>query len=209
MTSKNIFVALALATASVLTSAAHADPTTIELGGFVGFHYFSPDDRLGRHPSTPENALESTADLGMRLGLLPSRRYGFELELALMPTFTKSSIQVLAIGYRAQLVVNLLTSQVQPFVAIGGGGITSSSADGANFRAETDGELHLGAGVKWDVRPHWGLRLDARVTFQPAVPSYGTYFTEDFEFLLGLYGRVATHKEIPPAKDSGRRRAAR
>ncbi len=200
---KRLGIALcALIATTALSAPAAAEPTSIELGGFVGFHYFSTSDRLGRHPFEDDNQLKPTADLGVRLGLAPSRRYGFELELALMPSYTKGNVQVLEIGYRAHMIVNILTGRWQPFVLFGGGGISSSSADSSKFRSETDGEIHIGAGVKWNVRPRWGLRLDGRATFQPANDGHSPYFTEDFEVLLGLYGRVSAYKEIPPPKDS-------
>ena len=99
---------------------------------------------------------------------------------------------MLAFGWRAHVLVHILTGRVRPFVLVGGGGLTSSPSDppllpGDNRQyQDTRGELHGGVGLKVDIRCNWGVRVDARVQFEQA--TQGIYFTEDWEVNGGLYG---------------------
>jgi len=188
-------------------SSAHAFDYRIELGGFLGGHFFSDSNGLGRYKGdSPDNQLRHSAALGIRLGFELHKRVVLEGELALMPTSTQTNLQVLALGYRLHVLVHLATGRVKPFVLVGGGGFTSSSASSNILAQDTDGEIHAGVSLKVEVQKHWGLRLDGRVQFSPAIS--GIYFTQDYEVNLGLYGlfdsknepkKAAPKKEAEPA----------
>ena len=177
-------------------STAQAFDYRIELGGFLGGHFFSDSNGLGRYRGDSlDNALSHSASLGFRLGFVLHDRVVLEGELALIPTSTHNNLQVPALGYRLHVLVHILTGRVRPFVLAGGGGFTSSSASSLILAQDTDGELHVGAGLKVDIQKHWGLRLDGRVQFSPAIA--GIYFTQDYEVTLGVYGLFDRKK---PAK---------
>jgi OmpA-OmpF porin, OOP family len=195
---------IVLAAVLFAPSLAHAD-VPVEAGAFAGGHFFNSDNRLGRpEDTTGGTALQNTGAFGFRFGFLLHQRVELEAELLLAPTQTRDHIaQVLAFGWRGHVLVHLMTGRVRPFVLAGGGGMTSSSSDtnigGAS--QDTKGELHLGAGLKVDITCRFGLRVDGRVQFGRATGE-GTYFTEDGEVLLGLYGMFGKgidHKCTPPA----------
>ncbi len=195
---------IVLAAVLFAPSLAHAD-VPMEAGAFAGGHFFNSDNRLGRpEDTTGGTALQNTGAFGFRFGFILHPRVELEAELLLAPTQTRDHIaQVLAFGWRGHVLVHLMTGRVRPFVLAGGGGMTSSSSDtnlgGAS--QDTKGELHLGAGLKVDITCRFGLRVDGRVQFGRATGE-GTYFTEDGEVLLGLYGifgKGIDHKCTPPA----------
>jgi hypothetical protein len=165
---------------------AHAHDVSLEAGGFVGGHFFSDTNHLGRFVNT-DNALNHSGLLGFRFAFNLIPRLAVEAELGLVPTTTqKGDNSVLMFGYRLQGVVHILTGRVRPFVLVGAGGMTSSSSNPVALSADTKGEIHAGLGVKADIGCNWGLRLDTRVQFESATS--GIYFTEDWEIALGLYG---------------------
>jgi hypothetical protein len=183
---------IAFAVAAVVVAAAtpaRAYDLAFDATGFAGAHFFSESNKLGRHSgSPPDTAFDHTGMVGFRVGFLVHERLSLEAELAIIPTTTEATHDsVLAFGWRAHALINILTGRVRPFVLVGGGGLTSSPANPSVTRQDTRGELHAGLGIKWDIRCSWGLRLDGRVQFGPATE--GIYFTEDWEVTLGLYGR--------------------
>lgn len=181
---------------------AHAKDLVLETGAFGGGHFFSDRNRLGRRLNAPDgNALEHGGLFGFRVGFLFHPRVSLETELALSPTNTKdSTASALIFGYRVQLLVNILTGRVRPFVLVGAGGFTSSSSNSDSFKQGTREELHAGAGLMVDIGCNWGLRLDGRAQFGPSTK--GLFFATDGEVALALYGRFGksiTEKCKPPA----------
>jgi len=167
--------------------AARAYDMPIEVGAFGGGHVFSSTSHLGLAPDSP-HALANTGTFGFRVGFQLLRRLTLESELSLSPTEAAGSgDSVLAIGWRGHALVHILTGRVRPFVLVGGGGLTSSSSNASVVRQDTRGELHAGVGLKVDIRCNWGLRVDGRIQFEQATGN-GTYFTEDYEVIAGVYG---------------------
>lgn len=170
-------------------STAHASDLVLETGAFFGGHLFSDRNRLGRRMNaSDDNVLKHSGQLGFRFGFVFHPRVSLEAELALSPTETKNGqASVLAFGYRAHLLVNILTGRVRPFVLAGAGGFTSSTSNSDVLVQGTRQEVHVGAGLMVDIGCQWGLRLDGRAQFGPSTK--GLFFTTDGEINLSLYGR--------------------
>jgi opacity protein-like surface antigen len=165
--------AFALGATSLTASDAHAFTPEYELGAFGGVHLWNPQSGLGRFDeATTNNALHHGPAFGIRLGLGLHALFMLEGELALLPTSVNNQFkdpdgnpntdQVLAFGYRLHGLFHILTGRVRPFLLVGGGGVSTSSSNPNIIQQQTTGSVDLGAGVKVNVRPNWGLRLDAR-----------------------------------------------
>jgi OOP family OmpA-OmpF porin len=162
----------------------------VEVGGFVGAHLFSPSSELGRVDLDPrDNAPQHAFAPGLRLGFAPHPRLMIEGELALFPTRTRDGQAALvALGYRAHLLVHLLTGRVRPFLLAGAGAISSVySADANLLGLDTDEAFHAGAGVKIGLTRRLGLRLDSRVLIVPRIEDASV--APEGEVMLGLYWR--------------------
>jgi hypothetical protein len=180
---KIVIIALVLGFAAT----ARAYDVPIEVGAFGGGHIFSSTNHLGLVPDNP-HALSNTGTFGFRVGFQLLRRLTLETELALSPTEAAvSGDSVLTIGWRGHALVHILTKRWRPFVLVGGGGVTASSSNATVVHEDTRGELHAGVGLKVDIRCNWGLRVDGRIQFEQATGN-GTYFTEDYEVIAGVYG---------------------
>lgn len=165
---------------------ARAYDVPVEVGAFGGGHLFSASSRLGLAPGNP-HALSDGGEFGFRFALQLIPRLSLEQELTLAPTQAQGTgDSVLAFGFHGQAVVHILTGRFRPFVLVGGGGITASSANPAVVREDTRGEVHAGIGLKAAIRCNWGVRGDARVQFEQSTT--GIYFTEDWQFFIGVYG---------------------
>jgi outer membrane protein OmpA-like peptidoglycan-associated protein len=183
---------LALAT---LPAGARADEHKIELGGFVGWHVFSTTNELGVFDDMDSLAPDSALAFGARLGVNLHPRLALEAELAVVPS-TAGDANLTVFGWRGQFLVHLATEgKVRPFLLVGGGGMSASSGDSTEVAADTDMQLHGGAGLKLDVTDDWGLRLDGRVMLPPS--SEDDSFTQDYEVLVGFYGRFPQAKRQP------------
>jgi hypothetical protein len=168
-------------------STARAYDVPVEVSAFAGGHFFSSTTHLGYLPDSPHQ-LDHTGAFGFRFALDVLPRLALESELMLAPTQASGTGDgVLAFGWRGHALVHILTGRWRPFVLVGGGGITASSSNPATIREDTRGELHLGVGLKFDVRCNWGVRVDTRLQFEQSTT--GVYFTEDWEVFAGLYGR--------------------
>src|SRR4051812_40466416 len=92
-------------------SPVHADSDpTIEIGPYVGGHFFSDSNELGRYEkasnaTAPEHALT----FGLRLGVAPIPRLSLEGEVGLIPSHTNNSTADLWIlTWRAHVLVHLV-----------------------------------------------------------------------------------------------------
>jgi hypothetical protein len=167
-------------------SAARAD-VPVEVGAFAGGHFFSPSTHLGYKADNP-HFLDDTGTFGFRFALEVLPRLSLESELALAPTqASHAGDGVLTFGWRGHALVHVLTGRFRPFVLVGGGGISASSANPNLVREDTRGEIHAGLGLKVDIRCNWGVRVEGRVQFEQATA--GIYFTEDWDVFAGVYGR--------------------
>ena len=193
---------LAVVTTALLSlgTVAHADPLKVEIGVFGGYHLFSNTNQLGRDVgSTTENRLKNSGTFGMRLGFIVHPLVELEAELGLIPTSAKTSAgraTALDLGYRAHILVHVLKGKVRPFILAGGGGATLSSSNSTIVHEDTDGEFHFGVGLKGDIRPNWGMRVDARLYIEPSTTVGHIYATNDYEVTLGLYGLFGGPKKV-------------
>lgn len=170
----------------------------IEIGGFVGAHFFSGNIALGRDQGSAATSLKTAAAFGLRVAYGLHPRFQIEPELLLAPTETEDgSAPVLVLGWRAHAIVHFLSGSLRPFLLFGGGGMTSSPANQLVLRQATIGTLDAGVGLKYDVRPGWGVRLDVRLELLRSTGS--GVLTDDYEGLLGVYGRFGPGAAPVPA----------
>ena len=173
-----------------------------EVGGMLGGHLFNPAAGLGRLEASQDNYLQHAVAFGLRVGIGFTRHFMLEAELLLAPTHTiDGSTNVLAFGYRAHGIFHILTGRVRPFLALGAGGLSSSPTSTEIFARDTVWEAHAGGGLKVDLTPNFGLRLDARVLIVPGAPGCCPAVLPEGEFLLGAYARLGEVKRDPPPPD--------
>lgn len=205
---KRALAATIAACAGILAPGAARADRNWELGGFLGGHFFSDTNKLGRAhdgdpfataagtaPADVQLALSHQAMFGLRLGYFFIPRLGVEGELAFIPTSTRGgkdwpSQSVPVLAFRAHVLLHILTGRVRPFILAGGGAMVAMPSNPGALPEGTDAQplLHAGAGLKVDVdkERHWGLRLDGRILFPK--DSTGKLFTQDWEVTLGVYG---------------------
>ena len=84
-------------------------------------------------------------------------------------------------AYRAQLRANVWNweGRWRPFLVAGGGALSLSMNRQMYVLPDTDPNVHVGAGLEYDLGKSWGARIDARLLFVPSVGQ--SYFTEEFE----------------------------
>ncbi len=191
------FIAALASTALIVAAAgqARADENTLttglELGAFVGWHFYSDNNELGQPNTSNADSPESAFTFGGRVGYgflkLSKILIGAEAELALTPTETRrAGTSLLNIGWRAQAIATYDTGgRIQPFVLLGLGGSTSSSDDTAALGNDTDFVWHGGIGTRIEIASGFGVRLDGRLLLPPS--SETGFVTTDWEVLVGLY----------------------
>lgn len=170
----------------------------MELGAFVGAHFWNDNNELGDQPGVALDPLDDGITFGVRVSRRLIRYVTAEGELSLTPTQSRNNnVDVAALGYRLQALVHpghWLRNKFQPFVLVGLGGSTASSSDETVVRNDTDFVWHAGVGLKMKVGDQWGLRLDARVLVPPAVDGL---VTADGEILLGVFKTFGKKAEKP------------
>lgn len=175
----------------------------IDVEIFGGGKFYSGDGILGRKsPSIigdPNSAFRHSGLIGLRLGYVPIPRLAIEAEIGASPTRTGDLFgtqpSVTVIPFRAHALVNILTGRLRPFVLLGGGGEISSPLGSGLIQTDVVGELHAGAGAKFDVRPNWGLRLEGRFLL---VQGIERALVPEGEVFLGVYGRFSGAKPVAP-----------
>jgi outer membrane protein OmpA-like peptidoglycan-associated protein len=208
-----LFFALLVAPQLLEPARARAATPDYELGVFAGAQLIHPELGLGRTFHDPTQTLRGqlkhSAAFGLRLGLGLHPRFTLEGELAMVPTKTvdypmslmsetSGQAQVTAFGYRLHGLVHFLTGRVRPYLTIGGGGISSTSSDVLFSVPETTYSVDGGLGLKVDVRPLWGLRLEGKVILSPGAPD-APPLVPNGEVTLGIYTRFGVKKAAPPA----------
>jgi len=188
----------------LLAGRAHSAPLQLDLGAFVGWHYFSSDNQLGIDVGNtdPDLKLSQSGTFGLRIGFIVHPYVSLEAELGLTPTGASTALgeaKALALNYRAHLLVHVLRGKIRPFILAGGGGNTLSSSNPEVLHQDTDGEFHFGIGSKFDIQKNWGIRLDARLYVVPTTNVDKIYATNDFEVLVGFYGLFGGAKKEAPA----------
>lgn len=111
-------------------------------------------DATGREYGKP------AADLGLRLGYYPSRFFGLEGELGLVPA-RFGGTRAFLYNARAQAVVQAGWWRVVPFVSLGGGalGVVSGVAVAGNAVKPA---LTVGGGLKFNASERLAVRVDVR-----------------------------------------------
>lgn len=178
----------------------------VEVGVMAGAKFYSTDGALSRDGLTDEQtALSHSGTFGLRLGFLPISRLALEAEIGISPTAMRgdltfpsgvrlASAQVAVVPLRAHLLINIATGKVRPFVLLGGGGHLSAPLSPGIVRTDAKGVLHAGAGLAFDIRPSWGLRLDGRFLL---AEGQSAVFTPEGEVLAAVFGRFGAAP--PPA----------
>jgi len=123
-------------------------------------------------------------DLGLRLGYYPSRFFGLEGELGLLPT-RYADQRALLYTARAQAVIQAGWWRIAPFIAVGGGalGVRSDLATAAGSARAP--ELHFGGGVRFNINDRLALRVDVRDVVVPSADNT-TAAAHSAEALLGF-----------------------
>lgn len=187
-TSKAILISAAMVV-TLLGAAGGArgdDDLHLELGGFIGWHFFSDKNTLGRVADVDMTGFNDTVIFGPRLGI-GSRKAVFEGEFGLMPTKPHSGAPSLWVDtFRVDARWNFLDGPFRPFVLAGPGLIhVASSKDTAVVPHDKQGLLTIGTGALFEPSRRWGARLDLRTMMNSGVASHATAW--DFEVLLGAY----------------------
>ncbi len=173
---------------AVLGSAAAAHAGGVEVGGTVGIHVFSEDDKLGMVPPPSSTSLSNSALFGIRLGAFFTENIGIEAEGGLIPAEPRmvQLFDVYTLAIRAQVVYQFRAqTSFVPFVGVGAGVLDNVySKDTDVVKKELVVAPQVGAGIKYYAAGNWGVRADARLLLPPKV---GSGITTDFEVLLSLF----------------------
>jgi outer membrane protein OmpA-like peptidoglycan-associated protein len=196
-----------------------AEPTASEKNpeyrfdfGLVGGWHFFPDpsvlgygysEEAGVFTSNHPKVSPRSGPLGpgLILGLHFNRWIGIEGEVMPIWTSTRTAgIFEIVLAYRGSFVLNLSTDyMLQPFLLIGGGGMTSVAGSAPDGTPEDEvpasvrswGYFHAGAGVKIGFTPQVGIRFDGRIlgpwTAILPVGDFARPEGPDFEVFAGVY----------------------
>ena len=156
MTTRHVWIACLVVTSSLLATTPARAERTVELGGFVGAHWFNGSSELGLREEADDGlALDPGIAFGVRMGVYLCDCLLVEGEFDLTPTSTRDlDADVFVIGWRAQALWHFLRPAREglvPFILAGAGAITSSPADERISMFDTDLAFHLGAGVKMPI----------------------------------------------------------
>ena len=190
-------LAVALVAVVGMSTTAHAG---VEIGGTAGLHVFSDTNGLGKQTGLEQ---ASSAMFGIRISIPFGSMLGVELEGGLIPTESAGGNTVFDI-YDGVARLNVIaqfraadsSNTFVPFIVVGGGAIRvldSKNIDPTLFHEDTDGEAHVGLGVKYRAGGGWGVRADGRVIL---VPSNTDGYTQDFEILASLYREFGRKKTV-------------
>jgi outer membrane protein OmpA-like peptidoglycan-associated protein len=162
----------------------HALSVGVFLGGFIA------SDRHEFYDPLTSTQLELDAlslDIGFRVGYLPIKYVGAELEGNFVAAGVDGGESVSLFGFRGQVIGQYpmqLPLKITPF-AVAGLGAMGVSSDDMVLGSDTDLVSYLGAGAKYRVRDEWLARADLRVIGAPEAASYEGA-TAHWEILLGM-----------------------
>ncbi len=164
---------------------AHAE---IQGAGLIGYRWLHERSELGRFLDDPlETRLLASYLFGMRLTSVVTQRVGAEVELTVMPSESYDErASVVLVSTRAQIVANLSTGRIRPFVVAGGGLSYVSTSNPIWIITDVDLEVHAGAGCRMDLGRDWGLRFDLRFV---AGPDQRKGYAGAPEAMFAVYGR--------------------
>ncbi len=195
---------------------------TIDLGGFLGLHYFGDDIELGNSWAS-EQIPGTSFVLGGRLGvtlvpdLMPNSSvdpaFGLEGELALALGSTGESMDggrdryfAPVFGWRAHAIARIRTTgHVHPHFVIGAGGETVVSSS-PFMGDDTDAAFYFGPGLSWHQQEGALFGGNVRIDLRWGVTAgRAEYRVSTFELHVGLErsfdfggGSVETIKIPPP-----------
>jgi OOP family OmpA-OmpF porin len=197
-----------LATVVAFTTPAVADPADrLELTGFLGVEDFSEDNGLG-NALAPEQRPQTAPMFGARITYIALQTsgelhldLGGEAELSFAPAWTgygfesaRPSYFAPVFGYRANLMLRLGGSWLQPHV-LGGVGAASVASESPLMQKETDPVFVWGVGATIAMgRDGWQLRLDGR---QVLTESMSGDTTSNYELLVGVGFRFGAKPAAP------------
>ena len=173
--------------------------------GLLGGLWVPADDLELHFRNAPFRQYEPVSGLlGARVGYYPLRHFGFEGELAMMPTRTRSEQRAFVYSAKAHVVGQLGLRRLVPFVLVGGGVLAVRSEDDA-AGDDADQAFHIGGGVKWLLSEHLQLRLEARDVMSPKRGRTINDPADSLEVLLGFSVLLGPRKKeevfIPPDTD--------
>jgi OOP family OmpA-OmpF porin len=159
-------------------------PHQFELGAFIGMLFPSDrhnlrDDRMRQQPYA-----SVAPEFGVRVGYLPIKYLGAELEGWVAPTKTDSGDSATLFGARAHLIGQYPIGRITPFVVVGFGKLGGASTP---MGTDIDPALHFGLGAKYALSEAVGLRLDLRDNMAQKV-STATEVVDD--------GAMTSHWEV-------------
>jgi len=141
----------------------------VELGAFVGPLFISNQNSLrglvrapgGGRTNGPFSTFDRPAlELGVRAAYFPLRFLGAEIEGVVAPAkTTEGGNSATVLAGRVQLIAQSPMWSITPFIVAGAGYwqvINDRSGD------DTDPAFHFGAGAKFALSRHFGLRVDLR-----------------------------------------------
>ena len=166
----------------LLAGTAAAGP--VEVGVGTGGHGFADDVELGVEDWMPEPGPESSALLGVRVGVPLARRFAVEGELVVVPTADDVLGDAATVfAARLQGVAYLTRGRVRPFV-VAGAGVIGVRGGAPQLDDDVDRALHWGGGVRLGLTRTLAARLDLRHVIVPGRTAGGA--TSDGELQLGL-----------------------
>ena len=166
----------------LLAGTAAAGP--VEVGVVTGGHGFADDVELGVEDWMPEPGPESSALLGVRVGVPLARRFAVEGELVVVPTADDVLGDAATVfAARLQGVAYLTRGRVRPFV-VAGAGVIGVRGGAPQLDDDVDRALHWGGGVRLGLTRTLAARLDLRHVIVPGRTAGGA--TSDGELQLGL-----------------------
>lgn len=168
----------------------------LTLGVFGGI--MAPARGLGvREPAATDREYATVApEVGLRLGYYPSRFFGLEGELGLLPTRFGGD-RAFLYAARAQAVLQAGWWRVVPFLSLGGGalGVASGAAVAGN---DVKPALHFGGGLKINATKRLAVRVDVRDVVRASIVP-GARVTHSPEALLSLELRFGVEPKPAPA----------
>lgn len=180
----------------------------VELGAYGGVLLPSRRHELYQEdPTQPDDGYDDLAvgagTVGARMGYVPLRWLGFEVEGGAAPTRTASDARATVWHARGSVVTQVSRWSVVPFALLGAGALGVSSGDAALGR-DVDAAIHFGGGLKLNASERLTVRLDVR-DIVAAQHGADDGVTHSGEILLGAVVRMGRRADPPAPAEPGDR----